>query len=261
MQFSELMQSVHGEGGNFTAVIPDSWLQGRTVFGGLQAALAVKAMRALVPAEVPLRTLQTTFIAPVPGGEISLRARVLRSGRSATQVEAWLYDGEQPACLNVAVFGATRPSAIVRARQSRALPSEGGAELPYIQGVTPQFTQHFQFRWRSGGFPFSGAAEPRTCVEVKFREPETVGESQLIAIADSIPTPGLSVLKRPAMASSLTWTLEILEHEYDTRADGAWLLDAEIVAGRDGYLSHDATVWSPDGRAVALSRQCVVVFA
>ena len=44
--------------------IPDDWAQGRSVFGGLQAAFAVRAMRTLEPA-APLRSLQVTFVAPI----------------------------------------------------------------------------------------------------------------------------------------------------------------------------------------------------
>ncbi|MGQ7361677.1 hypothetical protein ACTGV6_10530 [Streptococcus suis] len=40
-----------------------------------------------------------------------------------------------------------------------------------------------------------------------------------------------------------------------------WLMDAEVGAGADGYLSQSALLWDADRRAVAISRQCVVVFA
>ena len=56
-----------------TIEIPSDWLQGRSMFGGMQAALALKAMRTLVPEEFPLRTLQTTFMAPIPAGRATAR--------------------------------------------------------------------------------------------------------------------------------------------------------------------------------------------
>ena len=67
-------------------IVPSDWLQGRTAFGGMQAAIAVRAMREALPADVrslPLRAAQTTFIGPVPGRvEIHAQAVVLRVGRS-----------------------------------------------------------------------------------------------------------------------------------------------------------------------------------
>src|SRR3546814_2314844 len=85
-------------------------------------------------------------------------------------------------------------------------------------------TQHLSFRWGGGVFPFRGGAEPKTQIYVRLRDEVPVGEAQLIALADSIPSPGLSVLTTRAQASSLTWTLELLGSEYDASADGWWLM-------------------------------------
>ncbi|NKF23673.1 acyl-CoA thioesterase [Solimonas marina] len=263
MRFSQVLEAMTGEGGTWRAPVSETWTQGRTLFGGLQAALAWRAMRDLVGADAPLRTLQTTFIAPVPAGEVRVTARVLRRGKSATHVEAQLFDGEQLACAVLGVFGLPRESVIrIEPTHPQDLPATDSLrEMPYLDGRTPAFTQHLAFRWAHGKLPFQGGAEARTQIYVRLRD-ETVasGEAQLIALADSIPSPGLSVLSRPAMASSMTWTLELLGGDYDARPDAWWLMDAEVTAARDGYLSQTATLWSADGRAVALSRQSVVAF-
>ncbi|HZR37398.1 MAG TPA: thioesterase family protein [Nevskia sp.] len=266
MLFSEVLGSVEERDGAWTAAIPDSWAQGRTSFGGLLAALAVRAMRGLVPS-VPLRVLQTTFIAPVPAGTVRIEARVLRSGKSATHVEAWLYDRDQPACLVVAIFGAARESAIQVELPPPGLQvtPEQARPFPWIEGVTPAFTRNTEMRWASGKLPFTGATEPKTQIYVGFRnEPFAgnglLGESQLIGYADIIPSPGISLLRKPAPASSLTWTLEILTDDYGPARPGLWLMDAEVSSGRQGYLSQSATLWSPEWKAFALSRQSVVAF-
>lgn len=244
------------------APIPEEWAQGRTLFGGLQAALALRAMRRLVPADVPLRTLQASFIAPVPPGVLRVEARVLRSGKSAIQVEARLLDGEQTACLLLGIFGRARESALhIQPPALPALPKPADArELPYLRGVMPVFTQYLEFRWLLN-LPYSGATQAHTQTWVRLRDEAPVGEAQLLALADSIPSPGLSLLRKPAIASSLTWTLELLREDYDTDPQAFWLMDAEVSAAGQGYLNQSATLWSPDGKAVALSRQSVVVFA
>src|SRR3954462_5959687 len=99
---SELLQSVRPHDGGCSVEIPDDWAQGRTVFGGLQAALALRAMRPLV-GSAPLRALQTTFIAPV-AGRVDLQVRLLRSGKSVSYVEARLMGGSATAALVVGVF-------------------------------------------------------------------------------------------------------------------------------------------------------------
>ncbi len=83
--FSVLMSRVDASGGESRVLVPEDWTQGRTLFGGLQAAIGLKAMRSLVP-EAPLRSLQVTFVGPVPGGEVRASARVIRSGKSTTRM-------------------------------------------------------------------------------------------------------------------------------------------------------------------------------
>ena len=93
--FGAVLDSLGHEGDRWAVTIPKAWSNGRTVFGGLQVALGVRAMRGALGAALgagkadvaalPLRSLQATFVAPVSAGtQIELRARFLRSGRSAT---------------------------------------------------------------------------------------------------------------------------------------------------------------------------------
>jgi len=266
MLFSEVLRSVRAQDGAWTATVPDTWGQGRTSFGGLLSALAVRAMRDLVPGG-PLRVLQTTFIAPVAPGTVRIEAKVLRSGKSATHVEARLYDHGQVACLVVAIFGAARESVlnIELAPPGLSVTPEQSRPFPWIEGVTPAFTRHCEMRWASGKMPFQGAGEPKTRIYVGFRDEPfagngLLGEAQLIGYADIIPSPGISMLRKPSPASSLTWTLEILTDDYGSARSGLWLMDAEVTSGRQGYLSQTATLWSPEWKAFALSRQSVVAF-
>src|SRR5687768_4973569 len=101
---STLLSRIHAAAGECTLNVPDDWLQGRTLFGGMQAIVGLAAMRSLVP-EAPLRSLQVTFLAPVPGGPVTARAIVLRSGKSATHVEARIVEGDKTLALMVGVFG------------------------------------------------------------------------------------------------------------------------------------------------------------
>lgn len=262
MRFSEILQAMQGSDGNWTAEVDDIWLQGRTVFGGLQAAIAVRAMRGLVPAQTPLRTLQTTFIAPLPAGKLRAEARVLRSGKSATQVEARLYDGEQIACSVLGIFGSGRASVIAIEPPYPHVPKrfEDAFELPFIPGATPVFTKNVRMRSALGMFPFMGAERPQTQTYVSLRDEPGIDDTLVIGLADIIPSPGLSLLKQPVPSSSLTWTLELLTDRFEAAADAPWLMDAEVTAAGDGYMYQTATLWSPQRKAMALSRQSVVVF-
>ena len=99
MRYADVLGTLREHDHEWTAHVPADWMQGRTVFGGLQVALAVRAMRGLVASHLALRIAQVTFVAPVPGGTVHLVPRVLRIGRSATQARCDLSVSHQPVTL------------------------------------------------------------------------------------------------------------------------------------------------------------------
>jgi len=205
--YSALMSQVDARDGESSVEVPDDWLQGRTLFGGLQAAIAFKAMRSLVP-DMPLRSLQGTFLAPVPGGLVRSRARVLRSGKNTSHVESRIVEGDNTLALFVGVFGVGRPSAVNLRPQQPAVTAKRPFEMPYRTGVTPAFTQHFKARWIEGGPPFSGATDPRAVIELGMQDAGPATELHVLAMADYIPPIGLSFLKERVAAATRSFRNE-----------------------------------------------------
>jgi acyl-CoA thioesterase len=260
-EFSEVMDSLVMSGADGTAAIPPDWMQGRTSFGGIAVALANRAIRTLVPDSLPLRELQVAFIGPVAAGEVDLDARLLRRGRAVAQAECSLSSGGQLATRVLGTYGAARPSRLVADLPVSPSPEAGSARpFHHVPGITPEFTRHISMRWVEGALPFGGGELPRTRILIRHDEPATLTEEHVIALADAIPPPGLSVLDRPVPASSLTWTMELLRHDFGFDPGHWWRMDAEVVAGREGYLHQTAILFDPVGRAVALNRQLVVVY-
>ena len=245
--------------GASTLDVPEDWLQGRTLFGGMQAIVGLAAMRTLAP-EAPLRSLQMTFLAPVPGGPVQARARVLRSGKSATHVEARIVDGDNTLALMVGVFGLPRTSAVSLRPQQPHVVSEKPMDLPWLPGIAPNFTQHFKGRWIRGGYPWSGVECAENVIELAMRDEGNATESHVIAMADFIPPIALSYLKTPVAAASLTWMLELLPEDVTSLPLEGWRIDAAMTAAHSGYINQSLTLWGPGGVPVALGRQTMVVF-
>ncbi|GAB2532654.1 acyl-CoA thioesterase [Rhodanobacter koreensis] len=260
MQFSKAMQTVTRRDDHWQATVSEDWLQGRSAFGGLQAALAVRAMRELVPADMPLRSLQTTFVAPVPAGVVAIRAQRLREGRNVTQVEASLCDGEQTLCRLIGVFGSARPSVLDFQPGQLPVANATAQELRYVEGRMPAFTQHFGARWLRGDLPFDGGRQRENVVLLSLRDEGRVDETHVLAFADFIPPIALSMFDVPTPGSSLTWMIELLRDRYDDLGMDNWRVDAELIAARDGYTNQSVMLWGPRGEPVALSRQSMVVF-
>lgn len=260
MRLSQAMRGTPAGAGAIDFEVAGDWLQGRSAFGGLQAAFGVAAMREHVPAGIPLRTLQVTFIAPVPVGTVRAVAQVLRVGKSATQVEAALLLGGQRAATMVGVFGSSRPSQVSHHPHRPPVPGDESVLFRYREGVTPAFTQHFTARWRCGGLPFSASGTRHTMVDLDIQDAGPCSEAHVLALADFIPPVALSLLATPAPGSSLTWMIELFETDLARLPLAGWRVDSEMVAAQDGYTSQSNRLWGPDGGLVALSRQSMVVF-
>jgi len=243
--------------------IPDDWAQGRSAFGGLQAAFAVRAMRTLEPT-APLRSLQVTFVAPI-AGRMHATATLLRRGSSATQVEARIRaDDGTIACIAIGVFGTARPSKIALVPATPPpLSNPGAPELPFIPNVTPAFIQHFRARWLRGNFPYMGGSAREHTLELAVRDPDEhdATEAHVIAFADFVPPIALTWLAEFAFGSTVTWMLELLADRFEHHALAGWRLDAELVAARDGYTNQSILLYAPDGTPIARGHQAMVVFA
>jgi acyl-CoA thioesterase len=256
--FSSLLKSARVEAGALSVEVPDDWLQGRSVFGGMQAALTLPALRTLVP-RAPLRTLQVTFIEPV-AGTLEVRAQVLRKGKSATHLEARILHKGNTAASVIAVFGEARESVVRVTPVPREITGAPPLKLPFIPGVTPNFTQHFEARLLRGALPFTGQSVSECVYEVGMRDEAPCSEAHLIAIADYVPPVGLAHLSKPAPGSTLTWMLELLSERVEDLPLTGFRVDAELCAARDGYTSQSVKVWGPDGSLVAVSHQSMLVF-
>lgn len=262
MIFSNALRAAVVADGSARFEVTEDWLQGRSAFGGLQVAFALLAMRTLVAAELPLRTLQVTFVAPVPPGAAEANARVLRVGNSATHVEARIEQNGQVLALVVGVFGRARSSVIAHLPALRDVAPGRSLELPPIaDGAAPVFTQHFRARWISGSLPFAGDPDRRGVVMLDLLDSGPMSEAHLIAIADFIPPVALSMLPKPTPGSSMTWMLELFREDTAALPLEGWRIDAELVAARDGYTSQSTLIHAPDGGLAAISRQSMVVFA
>ena len=264
--FSQVLASIDRIAGDAAVVtVPPDWLQGRTVFGGMQMALGARAMRAALPlqaAALPLRSAQMTFVGPLLGGQpIRMNAETLRAGKSTVHARCDLrHDDGKVASTVVAIFGGPRESKFVK-EMPRPDPGRAPADsngTPHASA--PDFLQHFEVRIAQGGWPYTGYREPRSMIYARLRDRECGSEDAVLALADVIPTPVLSTLTSPAPASSVNWMIELLRDPAYLDLHDYVLIDTEVRAGTAGYLSQTSVLYGADGHAYSVSHQTVAVF-
>lgn len=239
------------------ASIPPDWHQGRTAYGGLSAALAYAAARSVAGEVPPLRSALVAFVGPL-AGEVAATARVLRQGRNAVWVAAEVA-GEggvgltasfvfmNPVASQVEVDRAPAPSDLI--------PPEEAVEVP--DRNRPVFLHNFEVRYAARR---GGERKPEIAWWVRHRDREGLDPvTEVLSIADALPPGVLPLLRQAVNVSSMTWQINLLTAEPQTR-DGWWLLRTASDYARDGCASDDMRLWNADGQPIVLGMQSVAVF-
>lgn len=263
--FATLINKVQNTNNDTQFLVPEDWMQGRTVFGGLVAAMVLKSMRNHAPEDRKVRSLIFSFIAPLSADPFFIQTQTLRSGKSVTTIESRVIQNNAICSTAVGSFGGDRESKIQIEPTKRPKMQEPSKvlELPYIDGLTPAFTRHFDYRWAIGELPFSGKGGEEIGGWTNFREESNcLTEEWLVALADAWPTPVISKLKEPAAASTLTWALQFVHLNRVTCSENDWwAFHCVVDSAEKGYVQERGTIWDPEGQLAIFSHQTTTVFA
>ncbi len=240
--------------------MPPGWMQGRSVFGGLTVAAAAGLGQLQVAADRRLRTVNAQLLSPLEPGAVAGQPRILRAGKNVSFVEVRLLQAGCEVAVVELVFARPRKStlAVTPARRRWRQDPEMLSDLPYVAGITPEFTQHIAFRWARGGLPFSGASEANMAGYCRFRPPSG-GVEGALGLLDAWPCPSLALLEAPTPASTVMWTAHLFDVP-DT-FDGWFAFEYETVVAADGFHTSVGKLYAPDERLVGWTEQLVVVFA
>ncbi len=243
--------------GGWRGTIPEPWLQGRTSYGGLSAALALHAAQHSDEDLPPLRSALVAFIGPL-SGEVTIRASRLRRGRNAAFIQA---DVESDAGLGLrATFvfmGAVESRLDYQVGRAPAFPAPGPDDTTFKGNSAVSFTQNFELLDRRD--ETVGPAEWLRWVRLNDRE-GLDPMVELMTIADCLPPAALKLIGGTATVSSMTWQLNVLGPSPAT-TDGWWLLRANADYARAGSSSQEMMIWNADGQPIAEQMQSVAIFA
>lgn len=244
----------HGSG--IRLAIPSDWLQGRTAYGGLSAALALHAAQGIEPDLPPLRSAQIAFIGPL-AGEVTVTATKLRRGRTAAFVQADVASEAGLGLRATFVFMADQPSRIDLAGRLTSTLRPPAPDAKLYTGPAEFFTGNFNFV----DLKDEAKGDAEWVRWARLRDHQGLDPMvQLMAVGDALPPAAFKLLgKEPAPISSLTWIVNPLTPAPATR-DGWWLLSAVSDHARHGCSSQVMTMWNADGEAVAQGMQSVAIF-
>ncbi|MDU0356059.1 thioesterase family protein [Paraglaciecola aquimarina] len=157
-----------------TLSVPESWSQGRTLFGGLSAALTFHGMKHAISHELKLRSLNTSFVGPIEvNTPFEIDIEVLRKGKNVTQILGKITQKNKNMLTAIASFGIARESKVdIKNSQQHCMPLPTKANfLPQIPKVTPKYMAQFQLAKTQGGWPFTGSKRSDVQGWMRFDHP------------------------------------------------------------------------------------------
>jgi acyl-CoA thioesterase len=255
-----LIGQMTADGADLFVDAPENWSQGRTLYGGITAALCYEAAKAGVEALPPLRSAQFTLIGPA-SGLIRLRPQLLRQGRSVRIIGVDAFAGEEIVARCVFAFGAARDSLVAHERASPpAVTSPEESPSFHPSEWRPRgFLSNFELRLAAGARTFTSGAEPDFHVWVRHLDAAGVDPTTaLIALADALPPAAMVVFPESGRISTLTWSLDLARAP--ATGEGWHLLYASSQQSGEGYSLQDMAMWDAGGDLVGAGRQLVAIF-
>jgi len=245
--------------GRFRAHVDESWVALQGVHGGIVAALALRAVEAVLTDEGvdPATTLRAATLGYVSGtqvGDITIDVEVVRRGRSMVTSHAAIRQD-----------GATK----VVARFHHSLPWEG-AQFSDAATATPRPTDAVRVEWEAPRHitkvetyvdpamrPFAGAPRAEWLAWSRPLEGPTFDASWLLMYGDFFPPAVFLRTAGPVRAVTVEYSMQI--HS----AAQCWTLgDSGLLAARfhalhsaQGFAVEDGWIHLPDGTLLATTRQ------
>ena len=249
---------------NQEVVVPNSWAQGRTVYGGLSAALLCDAASTGVSADRRLRYLKVGFLKPLETDRpFRIETEEISAGRTVVVRSAQLVQDGIVRVSAQASFVTELESrvAIDTFRPPDLRPWDADGALRMRGPGIPAFTQFFDFHVTTEGLPFSGNGVPELGGWMRFdAAPDIITKSHLVCLIDVWPPVPVSYYEEIVPLSTINWGIHFAEPLDGMRGDDFLGYLARVNFFRDGYGSTTADIWAPDGRLLAKSYQTFVMY-
>lgn len=257
MSLPEILAAATSGDNLMTAGIPETWMQGRTAYGGLSAAIALEAAMRSQDALPPLRSAQIAFVGPLAGA-VTVKTELLRRGRTAAFIEANVYGDGKLGLKALFVFMIGLESSIDYAASVRPEAPDFADAAPAPTHPDPKFfTNNLEFRH---ALPIEQRHTPDFLRWVRLNDRGGLHPMvEMMAIGDAMPPAAMALFDKPGPISSMTWQVNLLT-DAPVTTDGWWLTRSTADLARHGSSSQLMQVWNADREPVMTGMQSVAIF-
>lgn len=258
MSVASLIDPITAQGGPVTLDSAQTWMQGRTLYGGASALIAYTSATRSFTDLPPLRAGQVAFVGPV-GETFDVRSQIVRQGRNVVQVRTDIVQDGGVALTAFWLFGTARePNAIhpapLPAPDAGRPEDQAEVDAPYA----PDFLKNnYEVRYTPER---RGRDEPVIRRWTRLKEPSGLDPvSELILVGDTLPPSAARIMQRRGPISSINWSFNLLNPAPQTR-DGWWLAETASDHADEGYSSERLRLWNADGMQMLSGIQAVAIF-
>ena len=163
-------------------------LQGRTTYGGLSAALCLRAAELSHADLPPLRSAMVTFIGPA-SNTVTMQTKELRRGKSVANIQVDMLTEQGAATQAVFCFGNSRESNFDTVFNETPNVPTVDQSTHFFSDLSqaPVFARNFDTRLAKGGLPVSGSNEHEHYLWIRHHDHKANNLAALIGIADMPP--------------------------------------------------------------------------
>jgi acyl-CoA thioesterase len=248
------------------ATIAEAWCLGGRAHGGYVAALAERAVAAvLARPDASLRVISVHYLRGAGAGSVAFDVRVEHPGRRLTTASFRMRQGETTCITGVASFAPPGDSLEfhepVPPREYPPVDAlERSLDVPY---VPRSFLELLDLRLAPEPPLFSSSPVARVGGRVRLAQRRRVDVSTLLVLCDAFPRALMATQDASPRVPPPTTSLHMLVHESDAadrvRDDDHLVVELTTRRVHDGFFDEDSAIWSPDGVLLAQGRQLAIV--
>ncbi|MFD4523577.1 acyl-CoA thioesterase [Streptomyces sp. NPDC058470] len=237
------------------------WWSWEGAHGGHVAATVLAAVRdrAAAVGIRPARALTTHFLAPVDARPIALSVAVPSAGRRAATCAFTGHQDGKPVLAGSALFGQARPGPSYEGKTAPEVPSP--ADCPPLDlpaGLAP-FAEQVELRPATEDLPLAGGEKAELLAWVRFADGRPLDAGAVVTLTDVLPPALYARWRTPRPVPTAELTVHFTD-ALDAGAPEGWaLVRIRTEQAGSGWAIDDSTVWSVDGRLLAVARQARVV--
>ncbi|WP_339768574.1 thioesterase family protein [uncultured Pseudosulfitobacter sp.] len=237
--------------------IPETWMQGRTAFGGITAALALEAARQTLPDLPRLRAAQLTYLRPITE-QVRFDVTLVRAGRTSSFVKVDCYSEGALGVVAMFTFGGARDSKHTHDFHPVPVIPARADSVAMTRGRATGFWNNFDMLLAQGDGLISGSDQPEFTIWTRLKDATGVApDVALMCLGDSLPPAAMVGFDAPAPISTITWAMDF------ARVPDAvdWVsVKATSLQAADGYSVQQMEMRDDAGQLLGNAQQLVALF-